>query len=447
MSAELRDLGDRVVAQAAPGEQIEVVASRGTSTSVRAYDGEVEAFTSATSHSLGVRVIVNGRQGFATAGSHEPDVVAEALAAARDNAEFATPDDHVGLAEPDGVVAADIDPWSPSVEAMDDIERIALAVDLEARVRGADARITGVRTASYGDGVSEWALVSTAGMRVGGRSSRAGASVQALAADGSDTTTGYGYHSARDAAGVDVAAVAADAVDRAVSLLGASKPRSTRLAVVLEPRQASSILGIAASMLSGDRVLRGRSPFAGRLGDDIAAPMLTVVDDPTDERSLAADAYDGEGFATRPNLLIDRGRLDRFLYDATSARRAGTVSTASAVRSARSTPSVGTQALVVEPGEGSFDDAVADVELGVWVYSMSGLHSGVNAVSGDFSVGVEGRMIRDGEPAEPIREATMASTVPRMLADVVAVGADIEWLPNGDGMPTVVIGGVSLGGS
>lgn len=447
MSEVLLAIGDRLVDRAAPGEQIEVVAAEGTGTSVRAYDGEVEAFTSATSRALGVRVVLGGRQGFASAGTHDPDVALETLAEARDNAEFAELDPHVALAEPDGVAPAAIDPWMPGVAELPDSERIARAIDLEARVLGADTRITGVRTASYGDGASESALISSTGIRVSGRTSYAGASVQALAAEGDDTTTGYGYDGGREPSSLDFEKVAADAVERAVSMLGATKPKSTKLAIVLEPRQAASIMGIAAGMFSGDRVLRGRSPFAGRLNEAIASPLLTLVDDPTDVRSLAADSHDGEGLATRRNLLIDKGRLDRFLYDSVSARRAGTRSTASGVRSARSTPGVGVQALSMEPGRGSFDELVAEVDLGLWVTSMTGLHSGVNPVSGDFSVGIEGHMIRHGAIAEPVREATVASTLPRLLFDVRAVGADLEWLPGGDGMSTLVIDGVSLGGT
>ncbi|MDH3753545.1 MAG: TldD/PmbA family protein [Acidimicrobiia bacterium] len=444
---DLLELGDRLVTMAAPDEQVEVVLGAGRGTSVRAYDGEIEAFTSATSRAIGVRVVVDGRQGFASAGTLDDGVAVETLAEARDNALFAQPDEHVGLAEPDGVEPIPLDPWSPVVGEMTDGERIELAIDLERRVRSGDPRITGVRSASYGDAQSTGAIVSSTGIRVAGRSTHAGVSVLALAADGDDTTTGYGYDSGRDHTDLDIERVADDAVERSTAMLGATKPASARLAIVLEPRFAASLLGIAAGMLSGERVLKGRSPFAERLGEKIAAPMLTLVDDPTDARSIAADDHDGEGLATRRNVLFAAGELRTFLYDSYSARRAGTASTASAVRSARSTPSVGIQALAVEPGTGSVDDLVGGIDLGIAVHSMSGLHSGVNAVSGDFSVGVEGHMIRAGARAEPVREATIASTIPRMLLDLRAIADDLTWLPSGAAMCTMAIDGVTLGGT
>jgi PmbA protein len=209
---------------------------------------------------------------------------------------------------------------------------------------------------------------------------------------------------------------------------------------------AATVLAVAAGMLNGESVLKGRSPFADRVGEVIASPLLTLVDDPTDPDSLGADTHDGEGLATRRVPLIDAGVLGGFLHNTMTGRRAGVPSTASAVRGFRSTPGVGAQALAVTPGAGTLDELVAGVDHGVLVQSMTGLHSGVNPVSGDFSVGVEGLMVRDGARAEPIREATVASTLQRLLLDVAAVGGEREWTPGGTGACALVIPGVTLSG-
>ena len=201
-----------------------------------------------------------------------------------------------------------------------------------------------------------------------------------------------------------------------------------------------------AGSLTGDVVLKGRSPFADRLGEQIAAEWLTLVDDPTDARSIAADSHDGEGLATRRNVLIDRGRLSGYLYDGATGRRAGQASTASAVRGSRSLPSPGVQVMVIEPGQQPADQLLAGIDVGIALRTMNGLHSGVNPVSGDFSVGAEGRMIRNGELAEPVREITIAGSLQRMLLDVRAVGSDLTWLPGGTGMASLVLDDISLGG-
>ncbi len=230
-------------------------------------------------------------------------------------------------------------------------------------------------------------------------------------------------------------------------MLGARQPKSQRLTVVLDPRVAAAFLSIVGGTLTGERVLKGRSPFADRMGDAIASPMLTLLDDATNPLSLGADSHDGEGLATRPSTLIDGGRLTTFLHNSYSARRASTVSTGSAVRGYSSRPGVGCLALIPGAGTLSADELYAHVGEGLLVQEVTGLHSGVNAVSGDFSVGAEGVMIRGGVLAEPVREMTIASTLQRMLLDVVAVGGDLEWLPGGDAGVSVAIGDVSLSGS
>jgi PmbA protein len=443
----LLDLAERILAGARPGEQVEVFVARGASTTVKAYGGEVESLTAAESSGVGIRVIVDHRQGFAHAGSLDPEVVADVLDDARDNARFSEPDEHNALAVPDGVAPVEQDLWNDELVAVSADRKVALALELEAAIRTRDPRVTGVRSAAFGDGRGEAAIASTAGVRAQWRATSCSLSATALATDGHETKVGFGYEAGRGLDAVDTDRVADDAVERAVRLFGARPVPSQRLPILFEPRLAATIFGILAGTLTGDRVLKGRSPFADRCGEQIAAPCIVLVDDPTDARSLGADTYDGEGLACRRNVLVDGGRLEGFLQNSYTGRRSGTASTGSAVRGYRSTPGVGVQALAVSPGQRSREELIGSIDHGFMVLSMTGLHSGVNPVSGDFSVGAEGVMIRDGQLAEPVREVTMGSTLPRLLLDVREVGADLEWLPGGTGSASIVIDGVSLGGT
>ena len=444
---DLTELAARVAAQARPGEQVEAYVARGTTTQVKAYEGEVESLTSASSSGIGIRVVVDHRQGFAHAGSFDESVVAETLADARDNARFGEQDEWFGLAEPDGVPPVEQDLWREALAETDTAAKVELAIALERAVLGLDARVTGVRAAVYSDSAGEGAVATSTGVQAWGRGTSCWLSVSALASDGDETKIGGGIDVGREPAELDVDVAASDAVERAVRLFGARAVPSQRLSIVLEPRMAASILALAGGTLTGDRVLKGRSPFAERVGEQIASPALTLVDDPTEPASLAADSHDGEGLACRRNPLIVDGVLQGFLHNSYTARRASTTSTGSAARGYRSTPGVGCGALAVRPGSGTLDELIEGVELGLLVDSMSGFHSGVNAVSGDFSVGAEGRMIRGGHIAEPVREVTIASTLQRMLLGIEAVGADLEWLPSGTGSVSLVIGDIALSGT
>jgi len=446
-SADLLALAQSVAEKANAGEQVEAFVARSSYTTVRAHGGEVESFTSAMSAGIGVRVVSDHRQGFAWAGTLEADAIADALAEARDNAPFAEPDEWVGLAEPDGIAPVPFDAFDSSVASMPASRKIDMAIELERMVRAGDSRIAGVRVATFSDSSSRFAVATSTGIAGAGRGAWCSMSALALAEDGDETYTGGGSTVGFRPDDLDLAEAADDAVLRATRLFGAKPVPSQRVTIILEPRMAATIASLLGSTLTGERVLKGRSPFGDRVGEAIASPKLTLVDDPTDHRSYAADMFDGEGLACRRNQLVVDGVLQGFLYDSASGRRAGQPSTGSAVRGVSSTPSVGCQALAVAPGAGSFDSLLAEIDTGVYLQSMTGLHSGVNLVSGDISVGIEGLMVRNGQLAEPVREVTIASTLQRMLLDIVAIGADVEWLPGGTGCPTIVIADLSLGGS
>lgn len=447
MSDELLSIGDRIVALAKAGEEVEVVVGRSSSTEVRVYEGQVEQLASATSAGIGVRVISGNRQGFAYAGSLDDDVLAETLAEARDNATFATPDEWLGLAEPDGLAIPDLDLYRESLAKVSTEAKIDLAVELERAVRAQDGRITGVEAADYADGVSEGAVITTSGIRAASRETSCYVSTYCVAQDGDDTQTGFGFSVGRTPEDLDIAVAAADASRRATRLLGATQPQSGRVTVVLDPYVTAQLLGIIGSTLSGEAVLKGRSLFADRLGDEVASGVVTLIDDATNPLAYSSSETDGEGLASRRNVLIDGGRLSQFVHNAYTARRSGTVSTANAVRGFSSTPAVGCRALSLAPGAQSQAELLAQVGEGVLISSVSGLHSGVNPVSGDFSTGAEGLRISGGELAEPLREFTIASSLQRMLSEVVAVGADIEWLPMRAAGVSLVVHGITVSGS
>ena len=446
--ARLDDVAARLVGRAGEGEDIEVFVARSTSTSVRVHGGNVESLSVAESQGVGVRVVVNGTVGFAHAGTHDEAIVDALVGQARDNAAHAQPDDRGGLATPDGVMVPILDTSDPEIESVPVERKIDMALSLEAAVRSADPRVRGVRASVYEDVRSERSIASTRGVRAHTTSTRAALASNAMIDDSDGgTRTGSATEAARGPSALDPDRVARLAVDRGLRLLGAKPPKTARLTVVLEPRFVSTVLAVIAGMLSGERVFKGRTPFAERTGESIASPLVGLADDPTDPESLGASPFDGEGLATRSVSLITEGVLSGFLHDTRSARGLGVASTGSARRGARSTPSPGHRALRLAPGSGDLESLLADVDDGLMVQTFQGLHSGVNPISGDLSVGVEGVRIRGGELAEPIREGTLAGAIPRLLLDVIAVGADLERLPSGNRVPSMVVEGLTLSGT
>ena len=286
MLDDLLALGDRVVARAKPGEQIEAIVVNEIETEVRVFDGCVESFTSATSQGIGIRVINDQRQGFAWAGSLDPDVIDATLGEARDNATFGSIDPNLDLAEPDGVEMAELVLYDESVNNFATDAKIALALELEAMTKDRDPRVMLVESVDFADSVGHAAVVTTKGIRIGGQDSGCYITAAVIAGGGEDTQVGFGYSVDRDPNKLDLEYASQTAVERSTRLLGAIKPQTERLTVVLDPMVTAQFLGIIGSTLSGEAMLKGRSLFADRLGDNVAAATITLVDDPTNPLAL-----------------------------------------------------------------------------------------------------------------------------------------------------------------
>jgi PmbA protein len=263
--------------------------------------------------------------------------------------------------------------------------------------------------------------------------------------DAAETQTGFGFSVGRSPDEFDLDRAAREAVDRATRLLGATQPASKRLTVVLDPYVTAQFIGVISSTLNGEAVVKGRSLFRDRVGETVASPLFTMVDDPTNSKAYTATDVDGEGLAARRNVLIEDGVLRQFVHNSYSARRAGTVSTGNATRGGfAGTPGVG---LSLVPGTRTQEELIADVDEGLLVQQMQGLHSGVNPISGDFSTGAAGLLISNGTVGAPVREITIASTLQRMLLDIVEIGGDLEWLPMRSAGMSLVIRDVTMSGS
>jgi len=446
---ELLAVLDRVVAQAEPGEGVEAFGVDETETNVRAWGGEVESLSSARTRGVGVRVLRDGRMGYAYTAVLEESALTQALADARRNAAVAGPDDANAL--PEARAAAPLP--EVAVDGFEDVpaaRKVALALELEAAVRAVGGEVKGVDTAAYADAVTTAAIASTTGVRQAYRRTDATIFAEVLAERDGATTSAYGLDMRRHPDALDVAAVAAEGVERATRLLGGRKPASAKIAVVLDPFATASLLGVIAGALTAEAVQKGRSLFAGRVGERVGSERVTLVDDGRLIAGPAASPWDGEGVPSGRTALIEGGVLRGFLHNTYTACKDGVASTGNASRAGfMSPPGLAPTNLFLEPGELSAEELFAQAGTAFYCQQIMGVHSGANAVSGDISVGAAGLMIRDGAFAEPVREATIGGTIPGLLDGLVAVGRDLRFLPFGGGMggALLLIDGLTLAGS
>ncbi len=435
-------------AQGAGADEAEAWCEQSTSRQIRAYDGKVESLSDAGARGLGLRVFVGTRTGYAYGTDLGDDGVAALARAAVGAARVADEDEYAGL--PDELGATEVPGLaSPALADWTTERKVELALEVERAAR-AHAGVSQVEDSVYADSEGRVALANTRGFAAAYEATAAWAYCSAFAGEGADLMTGLGVGIGRSPAALDPEAIGAEAADRALALVGARQPQSRRCPVVLDAFVAASFIGFIGSMLSADAVQRGRSLFAGREGEEVADPALRLADDGTADDGPATAPFDGEGVSTRRTGLIEDGRLLGFLYDSRTARKAGRRSTGNASRgSYRSPPSVGTTNLVIEPGEEDLAGLARLAGDGLYVTDVAGLHSGVNPVSGTFSVGASGRLIEGGELGTPVRELTIASDLVSMLKAVRSVGSQVRWVPFGGSVkaPPILVNEMTVSGS
>jgi PmbA protein len=444
---DLHELCAAAVEAATGDEAVEAYAEESRHTEASALRGEIEGLTFAESRGVGVRLIAGGRLGYAYAADPTLDEVREAVRRARENAALAEPDEFNVLAAP--AAAAPIAELYREDQANIPTDRkVALALDLERRAISLDPRASKIDAAQIGDAVSRVAIASTTGVQAEYARTDAWCVAVSLAVEGDETQTGFSFTIGRGIDDLGWEAIADEAVRRAVRMLGATKPPTAKVPIVLDQFAAMSFLGVLAGALSAEAVLKKRSLFASMVGQQVGSELFTLVDDGTITIGPAASPFDDEGVPTGRTELFTRGTLNGFLHNTYTAARTGggTRSTGNAKRGGyKSTPGVGTSNFYLDAGELSFDELLATAEGGVLIQDVSGVHSGANPISGEFSVGATGLRIAGGALGEPLREMTVASTLPEMLAGITGVGSDLRFFSS-VGTPSILIGEMTLAG-
>jgi PmbA protein len=447
---DLLDLATAMVARATSGEDIEAYVTHERTFQVKAYSGEVESLASAEPRGAGARLIRDHRVGFAYTTDLSDSGLDAVVDRARDNSRHATSDEATGVApawsEEPPEISGLVDRSQSDVHADD---KVAFVLELERATRAQDPRIRAVEEAVYSDSEAEVGIATSSGVAGSYRRTDAWCYALAIATEGDDTEIGFEFDLARGLAALDADDVARRSAQRALEILGASKIPSGRMSVVFEPYVSAQFLGVLGSALTGEAVQKGRSLFAGKVGTRVAGEGVHLVDDGRLEGAPGSAPWDGEGVPTGRTGVISSGVLESFLYDTTSARREGRDSTGNASRASfKGVPHPSPTNLALA-GTGESPDQIYDrAGKALLVQDFHGVHSGANAVSGDFSVGATGRLLQNGELGAAVKEVTIAAPMLEILKGIQAVGSDLRWLPFGGsfGGATTLIAEMTIAG-
>ena len=436
-------LGDLIAhAKAAGADMADALLVAGASVSVQRRVGRTEQLERSESRDVGLRVFVGRRQAIVSSTTTDPSSFKALAERAVAMARVVPEDQFAGLAEEAQDAqhpALDIDdPQEPSAEAL--VARASAAEEAALSVPG----ITNSEGAEAGYSRTTVALATSGGFSGSYTRTTHSVSAVALAGEGTGMQRDYDYSATVHLADLeDAEALGHVAAERALARLHPKRPKTARLPVVYDPRVASSLLGHLIGAVNGASIVRGTSFLKEKLGQRIFAPGIEVRDDPRRVRGLRSKPFDAEGVPTAPRAIIEDGVLTTWLLDSRSARQLGMRSTGHASRGTGGSPSPGPSNLCLMPGAMSPDELMSDIKEGLYVTELIG--SGVNGITGDYSRGAAGFMIRNGKLAEPVAEITLAGSLPDMFLHLTPAN-DLR-LRRGTDAPTVRVEGLTMAGS
>jgi len=438
------DLLARARAQGADGADI--LLGEGTDFSVTVRKGEVETLQEAGSKALGLRVFVGQRTATSYTSDFSPsalaDMVRDTVAMARVTGE----DPAAGL--PDEMVPAediDLGLFDPTPGELPTAERIERARRAEAAALAASPEITNSQGASWSSSEDRVVLANTRGFVGRYRTSAVSFSVVPVAERDGQMQRDYWYSAGRGLGELlPPEEVGREAARRTLRRLGARKVPTCKVPVVFDPETAAELMGTVFRALSGYSVFRNATFLKDRLGEQVASPLLTLVDEGRRHRGLGSRPFDGEGLPTRRNVPLERGVLRHYLCDSYSARKIGARPTGSARRGVGGGPTVGAGNLFFEAGATPPERILAEVDRGLYVTDLIGF--GIDLVSGDYSQGAVGQWIEGGRLVHPVHEITIAGNLKQMLMDVDAVGTDLVFRGS-SASPTLRVRRMTVSGS
>jgi len=450
MMKDYRNLASELVSelkkQGADAADVYIVDSNGFNTTVRL--GKIERLQQSISKGLGLRVIKNGAMANTFTTDFNDRAVKDLARETMQIVQISNADKHNGLAPKEllGTYDGKLMLFDESIAKLTPEQKIEMARSAEAVGLKFDKRIKNANGSFWSDSRSQVTLANSDGFVGQYQNTIANLFVSLLAEDedGTKQTDGHGTFGRYLNTLATPQSIGEEAGRRVIRKLGGRKVKSAVVPVILDPRVGSFLLGDVFGAASGGSVYRRMSYLIDKVGQQIASPMITIVDDATMANGVASRPFDAEGVRSSSVVVVEKGVLKQYVCDSYAARRLNLKPTGNAARSYQGNPNVGSTNLFIKNGDTSPEDMIKSVKSGLYLDRVGG--QGLNSTTGDFSMGANGRWIENGEFTHAVQEITVAGNVLKVLSNVKAVGNDLSFKLGTTATPTLLIGEMTVGG-
>jgi len=428
---------------------MEVYYSEGSSLSLKVFQKDLDGYSLSESEGLSLRGTYKGKMGYSYTEKVDETSIDQLVKDAAENALIIDSEDEEYIFEGSKEYKK-VDSFNQTLSNVGEEQKINFVKSLEEEAFRLDKRIASVEVCIYGDGYGETIMSNTKGLFLRDKSNIAYTYIAVVAKDGEDIKTGMAYRTGNDFNAFNAQDIAREAVDEALALLGAKSVKSGDYNVIIRNSAAADLMEAFTGIFSAEAVQKNLSLLKGKLNEKIASDKFTLIDDPYMEGGLASKSFDGEGVACKYKKVVDKGVLKTYLYNLKTAKKDGVDTTGNASKgSYKSSIGISPSNFFVEKGERTLDEMVADIDKGILITELQGLHSGLNSVSGDFSLAALGFLIQDGKISRPVEQITMAGNYFDMLKNIEETGSDLKFGMPGEayiGSPSLRIKKLSIAG-
>ncbi len=436
-------------AKAAGIDPAEVRCSESNDFSAEAMEGSIDSYEVSATRSLSLRGVYNGRMGGASTEVFDEDAIAMLVQGVQESALLVESEDQDEIFSGEKEYPALEIPES-DLAAVSTEEKLSLCLEMEKAATSLDPRVSKSMGSYVSTSVGSSRLANSYGLRLSRQVPPGGiamAGVYLVGKDGDSTATDGEMKASRQFHAFDAGEIGQSAARNTLARLNASPVTTGVYRTVLRWDAMRSLLSTFAGIFSAENAQQKLSLLAGREGEEIAAPCVTLVDDPLLAGGIASTPYDAEGSAARTKTIIENGTLNTLLHNRKTARKQGVETTGNASGGAGGPVRVSPTNLFLKPGDKSLPELLEQMDDGLLITELSGLHAGANPISGDFSLIAKGFLVVNGQQDRPVEQITVAGNFYQLLKDIRDVGSDLEFRGRSIGSPSVDVGTLPVSGA
>lgn len=427
-------------------EDCELYYGENSSFSVNIYKGKIEKYQNSESGGFGFRGIYNGKMGYYYSETINEELIPQVLKSAKTNAQLLENDEEEFIFE-GSKEYSDVDVYNSELEKLSTEDKINIALKVEKSAYEYDSRITAVNSSLVNTGCAKVYISNTKGMELSEMQNYMVAYIGVMAKDGESIKESGEIWIGKDVNKFDPVEIAKTAGKKVINSLNGSSVKSGIYKTVIKNEVFADMLEKFSSAFLADNVQKGFSLLKGKLGQKIYSEKITICDYPLLNDGYATSPFDSEGVASYNKDVVEKGVLKTYLHNLKTAHKEGIASTGNGYKpSFRGTVGVSTTNFFIEKGSKSFENLISDMENGLYITDVAGLHSGTNSVSGDFSLAAEGFLIENGKITTPVEQITIAGNFFKLLSDVAEVGEDLKFNSSAFGAPSMAFENIQVAG-